>query len=324
MAVPIMLDCDPGHDDAIAILLAASHPAVELRAITTVAGNNVVARTTLNARRVCTVAGIKGVPIGAGAEAPLSRPLVVAADVHGESGLDGADFPAPTVDVDGRHAVDLMRAVLHDSDRPVTLVATGPLTNVALLLHNHPHVRDRIERIVLMGGSTGRGNTTPYAEFNIHTDPEAADIVFSSGLPVAMFGLNITHQALVTPEITERLRALGTPLARTCVGLMTFFADAYRANFGFSAPPLHDPVAVAYVIDPAVATTVRAPVAIETAGTYTSGATAVDCTTGRAARTTPPSAWSWTRTASGTWSWERSPRTADAGPGAPGPARSVR
>lgn len=275
MGKPIILDCDPGHDDAIAILLAHANPAVDLLAITTVAGNQTLANTTLNARRVCTVAGITDVPIAAGAVRPLARPLATA-DIHGRTGLDGYDFGPPTVDAVDEHAVPLIRRLLLAADEPVTLVATGPMTNVATLLRDHPDVRDHIAGIVFMGGSTERGNTSPYAEFNIHTDPEAADIVCSAGLPLTMIGLNVTHQALVTPDIVAELEAMGTPLSAMCVGLMTFFTDAYREAFGFLAPPLHDPIAVARVIDPGVVDVVTAPLVIETAGNYTTGATVVD------------------------------------------------
>jgi purine nucleosidase/pyrimidine-specific ribonucleoside hydrolase len=169
-----------------------------------------------------------------------------------------------------------MRQVILGADRPVTLVATGPLTNVAALLLAHPEAADGLREIVLMGGSTERGNVTPYAEFNVHVDPEAADIVVRSGLPVTMCGLNVTHQALATGEVLERIEALGTPLARICVELLTFFAGSYRRVFGFEAPPLHDPVAVARVIDPTVVTVTDANVAVELTGTYTRGATVVD------------------------------------------------
>lgn len=273
--VPVILDCDPGHDDAIAILLAYASPALDLRAITTVAGNQTLDKCTLNARRVCTVAGINDVPIAAGADRPLRRPLRIADDVHGESGLDGPTFAQPTVDVVQEHAVDLMRRVLLDSAQPMTLIPIGPLTNIALLLQRHPEVAERIGSVVLMGGSTERGNVTPYAEANIYVDPEAADIVFSSGLDVTMVGLNVTHQALVTEDIVDRLRKINK-LGDLCADLMTFFTSTYRDVWGFPAPPLHDPVAVARVIDPTLVDTVEAPVAIETKGEHTRGATAVD------------------------------------------------
>lgn len=160
--------------------------------------------------------------------------------------------------------------------RQVTLIATGPLTNVAALLLAHPEAARRLREIVVMGGSTECGNVTPYAEFNVYTDPEAADIVFGSSLPVTMCGLNVTHQALATTDVLDRIAVLGTPFARICVDLLTFFAGSYRRVFGFGAPPLHDPVAVARVIDPAVVTTVETNVTIELAGTHTRGATVAD------------------------------------------------
>ncbi|WP_326654389.1 MULTISPECIES: nucleoside hydrolase [unclassified Streptomyces] len=276
MPVPIIIDCDPGHDDAVAIMLAAGDPAVDLLAITTVAGNQTVEKTTLNARRVCTVAGITDVPIAAGCAQPLVQPLLVADDVHGASGLDGPQFAEPTVDVVPEHAVDLIHRILTEHPEPVTLVPTAPLTNIALLLTRYPDSAAHIREIVLMGGSTERGNRTPAAEFNIHVDPEAADIVFRSGVPITMCGLNVTHQALATPDVLARLEGLGTELGRTCAQLLTFFASRYRRLWGFEAPPLHDPVAVARVIDPAIVHCVEASVQVELRGQYTRGATVVD------------------------------------------------
>jgi inosine-uridine nucleoside N-ribohydrolase len=276
MPIPVLLDCDPGHDDALAILLAAGSPAIDLLGITTVAGNQTLPKTTLNARRICTAAGITSVPIAAGRAQPLHGQLRPAPGIHGETGLDGPAFGEPAVGIEPVGAVEFLRRVILDADQPVTLIATGPLTNIAALLLAHPEVAGRLHEIVLMGGSTERGNVTPYAEFNIHTDPEAADIVVGSGLPVTMCGLNVTHQALATSAVLDRIAALGTPLARICVDLLTFFAGSYRRVFGFDAPPLHDPVAVARVIDPAVVTAVEANVAIELAGTLTTGATVID------------------------------------------------
>ena len=273
---PIILDCDPGHDDAIAIMLAAGDPAVDLLAITRVAGNQTLEKTTLNALRVCTLAGIHDVPVAAGCARPLTRPLQVAEDVHGESGLDGPRFGEPTVRVVGEHAVDLVHRILQEHPEPVTLVPTGPLTNIALLLALYPELRDRIENVVLMGGAIGEGNVTPSAEFNIFVDPEAAAIVFAGGVPVTMCGLNVTHQALVTPDVVARLEALGGDLGSVCVELMTFFASTYKKLWGFEAPPLHDPVAVARVLDPTLVECVDAHVAIEVSGEHTRGATVVD------------------------------------------------
>ncbi|MFD6888214.1 nucleoside hydrolase [Streptomyces sp. NPDC059957] len=276
MPVPIIIDCDPGHDDALAIMLAAGDPAVDLLAITTVAGNQTLDKTTLNARRVCTVAGITDVPIAAGCGRPLAQALSVADDVHGASGLDGPLFREPTVDIVPEHAVDLIHRILTGHPEPVTLVPTAPLTNIALLLTRFPQDASRIREIVLMGGSTERGNRTPAAEFNILTDPEAADIVFRSGVPVTMCGLNVTHQALATPEVVARFEGLGTPLGHMCAELLTFFASTYRTLWGFPHPPLHDPVAVARVIDPGLVHCVDANVVVELHGRYTRGATVVD------------------------------------------------
>jgi purine nucleosidase len=274
--VPTILDCDPGHDDMVAILLAAAHPRIDLLAITTVAGNGTLERTTYNARAVCGLAGIRDVPIAAGAPGPLVGTLRTAAHVHGESGLDGAELGGAVVPLAGEHAVDLMARLLRDAPEPVTLVPTGPLTNVALLLRTHPDLAERVREIVLMGGSTDVGNVEPLAEFNIHVDPEAADVVFSSGLPVTMCGLNVTHQALATEAVLERLRALGTPLAETVVRLLGFFRDRYRDIWGLPAPPVHDPVAVARVIDPELVHCEAAHVAVELHGTHTRGATVCD------------------------------------------------
>jgi inosine-uridine nucleoside N-ribohydrolase len=274
VATPIILDCDPGHDDALAIMLAAAHPAIELRAISTVAGNQTVEKTTLNAQRVCDAAGIVGVPIFAGRARPLRGEGIVAADVHGESGLDGPAFGPPVAPVASRNAVHALEASLRD--QPATIVATGPLTNIAALLLAFPGVAAQIDRIVFMGGSTGAGNVTPAAEFNVYADPEAADIVLHSGIPVTMCGLNVTHQALADEAVLSRIAAIGSPLARVCVDLLRFFASTYRDIWGFPAPPLHDPVAVALLAEPGVVTTARARLDIELTGTFTRGATVAD------------------------------------------------
>ena len=272
----VIVDCDPGHDDALALLLAAADPHLELLGVTTVAGNQTLDKTTRNALRMLALAGVTGVPVAAGCDRPLAGPLTVAEDIHGVSGLDGPDLDVPTAEPVNVHAVELMRRLIMARPEPVTLIATGPLTNVALLLRTHPEVVPGLRRIVFMGGSTDRGNTTPYGEFNIVTDPEAADIVLRAGLPTTMIGLNVTHQAVATPEIIDGFRALGTRLGTVCAELMTYFAATYRQVFGFDHPPVHDPVAVAAVINPAVVRTVRAPVAVELAGTHTRGATVVD------------------------------------------------
>lgn len=204
------------------------------------------------------------------------RPLRIAPDIHGETGLDGPALPKPTVQAVPEDAVTLVRQVLADSPDPVTICATGALTNVALLLQEHPDVAADLREVVWMGGSTGRGNISPYAEANAANDPEALEQVLASGVPFTMVGLDVTHEALVTAEVVQQLRDVGTPLAQLCVELMTFFAGTYAEAFGMPDPPLHDPVAVARIIDPALVPVVRANLVVETAGTWTSGATVVD------------------------------------------------
>lgn len=282
---PLVLDCDPGHDDMVAILLAAGSPAIDLRAITTVAGNGPLAQTTRNALLTCTLAGIRDVPVAAGCAEPLVGEPLTAPQVHGDSAMDGSDLGEPSVEAVDAHAVELLASVLSAATEPVTVVATGPLTNVALLLRRHPEVRAAIGSVVVMAGSTGAGNIQPLAEFNVLVDPEAAHVVFSSGLPLTMCGLDVTHQALATPAVTAGLTAVGTPLARTVVELLGFFGDRYRELWGFEAPPVHDPVAIARVIEPAVVGCVPANIVVERAGTFTRGATVVDRfgVTGRAA-----------------------------------------
>jgi len=268
--VPIVLDCDPGHDDAIAILLAAAHPALDLRAITTVAGNGRLDKVTLNARRICTLAGVLDVPIAAGAAGPRGGDPPSAEGIHGETALDGPALPDPVMELDPRSPGELVAA----QGEPVTLIATGPLTNVAAMLDELGTAAFR--QIAWMGGSTERGNTTPYAEFNAWVDPAAAAAVLGSGVPFTVVGLNLTHQALATDAVLERIGALGTPLAATVVGWLEFFGGTYRDVFGFPAPPVHDPCAVALVAEPDTVRCVDAFVAIETEGTWTRGATVVD------------------------------------------------
>ena len=276
MTGKIILDCDPGHDDAIAILLAHGNPDIDLLAITTVGGNQTLDKTTLNARRVCSIAGITGVPVAAGCDRPLIRPLVTAAQIHGESGLDGPSFGLPTVPVSDRHAVDLIVDLVMSFPGEVTLVPTGPLTNIALAMRRQPAIVERAREVVLMGGSYTRGNHNPAAEFNMMVDPEAAAIVFDAGWPVTMVGLDLTHQALATQPVIDRIAALGTEVSSMVVALLTFFRDAYRLRSGFDAPPVHDPCAVARVIRPDLLECVDAFVAVETAGRWTSGMTVTD------------------------------------------------
>ena len=233
MPVPVLIDCDPGHDDAIALLLALASPEVELLGVTTVAGNQTLDKTTANALRVLELAGRGDVPVAAGAERLL------------------------------------------DCQRPVTLIPTGPLTNVALLLARHPHVAGRIERIVLMGGAIGEGNVTPAAEFNIWVDPEAAARVFASGLDVTMAGLDVTHQALLTAAHADRLREAGR-IGAFVADLHGFYARFHRQVYGWDGAPVHDAVAVAHVIRADLMRTERVNVEVDRASELCRGRTVVD------------------------------------------------
>jgi inosine-uridine nucleoside N-ribohydrolase len=272
----IILDCDPGHDDAIAILLAARHPEIELLAITTVAGNQSVEKTTLNALKVCSLANIRQVPIARGMDRPLLRPAHHASNIHGESGMDGPHIPEPDIELDPRHGVDLLIELLLNSDGDITLVPTGPLTNIAAAMRRAPAIIPKIAAISLMGGAMGLGNTTPAAEFNIHTDPEAAEIVFNCGRPITMVPLEVTHKALATAEVTSRLRDAQRPVATFAADLLVFFTSTYHDVFGFPAAPVHYPCAVANVIDTTILRAHTMFVTIETAGAWTTGRTVCD------------------------------------------------
>jgi inosine-uridine nucleoside N-ribohydrolase len=246
MATRIILDTDPGHDDAIALLLALASPEVELLGVTTVAGNQTLAKTTANALKILEFVGRTDVPVHAGAFRPLVREQWVAVHVHGESGLDGPDLPAPkTAPADG-HAVDFIaRQVEEHGD--VVLVPVGPLTNIGLLLARYSGIERRIGRIVLMGGAIAEGNVTPAAEFNIWADPEAAHRVFTSGIDVTMIGLDITHRALLRPEKVEELRGSGR-VGTLVAQLYDFYHGQHVHMYGWEGSPVHDALAVAHVI----------------------------------------------------------------------------
>jgi inosine-uridine nucleoside N-ribohydrolase len=266
---PILLDCDPGHDDAIALLLALASPELELRGVTTVAGNQTLEKTTANALRVLEFVGREDIDVAAGADRPLVREPFVAAYVHGETGLDGPDLPPPQRQPVDQHAVDFLAERIAGR----TLVATGPLTNVALLLARHPNARP--ERIVLMGGAIAEGNVTPAAEFNIWADPEAAARVFTSGLDLTMIGLDVTHKALMRDEHAERLRASGRT-GRMVAELYDFYSNFHAETYGFEGAPIHDAVAVAHAFHPDFVATKRRHVAIDTQSELCRGRTVVD------------------------------------------------
>ena len=269
----IILDCDPGHDDAIAILLAAGNPEIDLLAITTVAGNQTLEKVTRNAMSVCAAGGIT-VPIAAGASGPLVKAQYVAEDIHGDSGLDGPVLPAATLQLDPRHAVDvIIEIVMAEEPGTVHLVPTGPLTNIALAIRKEPRIVERVKSVVLMGGAYTRGNVTAAAEFNIYVDPEAAEAVFAADWDVTMVGLDLTHQATATSDVIERITEVGGPLATFVTDMLGFFRSTYLERFGFPDPPVHDPCCVAKLIDPAVFATRDAFVAVELTGRWTSGMT---------------------------------------------------
>jgi inosine-uridine nucleoside N-ribohydrolase len=265
VTTPILLDCDPGHDDAIALLLALASPEVEVLGVTTVAGNQTLAKTTANAIRVLELVDRGDMPVAAGAERPLVREPFVASYVHGDTGLDGPELPPPRAEPAEEHAVDFLAERLGPG---VVLVATGPLTNVALLLERGV----RPERIVLMGGSIGLGNVTPAAEFNVWADPEAADRVFRSGLDVTMVGLDVTHKALVQAQGFRDLGRVGRVVAEW----LDFFSQFHRATYGFDGSPIHDAVALAHVFRPGLLETLQRHVAVDTESELSRGRTVVD------------------------------------------------
>lgn len=273
----IIIDCDPGYDDAVALLLAAGSPSVEVLAITTVAGNQTLEKVTRNALRVATLAGLE-VPVAAGAARPLLRDEVaVAANIHGESGLDGTTLPQATLKPDPRHAAQLIvDTVMNEPPQSVTLVPIGPLTNIALAARLEPLIVERVKEVVLMGGGYHIGNVKPMAEFNIENDPEAAHIVFEEKWPIVMVGLDLTYQALATQTVKDKIAAIHTPASDFVTQVLTRFSENYKKSKGFDEPPVHDACAVAYVIDPGVIETRKAPVHVEYRGEYTSGMTVTD------------------------------------------------
>lgn len=236
--VPLIIDCDPGQDDAVALLLAMASPELQLLGITTVAGNVSVEKTSRNARQICELAGQPQMGVYAGCPRPLLRPLETAEDVHGKSGIDGANLPEPQMPLGSRHAVQFLIETLMAAPEPVTLALLGPMTNLAVALVQQPRLVERIGRLVFMGGSAFEGNVTPAAEFNILTDPHAAQIVLSAGIPeVVMLGLHVTQQVLSTPERIERIRALNTQVGQTVANMLTFYGKVDVERYGLPGGP---------------------------------------------------------------------------------------
>ena len=249
----IILDCDPGHDDAVAIMLAANSPAIDLLGITVVAGNQTLENTRRNALRVVQWLDVD-VPVYAGCGRPMIREKITAGDIHGESGLDGPAFPPLTRELETEHAVNFLVRTLMASGGDITMVTTGPMTNLAMALWMEPRIAEKIKRIVLMGGAYTNGNVTPAAEFNIVADADAAYVCFTSGCPITMVGLDVTRKALCYPEIVARMGKIGNEASRLFVDLMGHFCRTQKEIFGWEGGPLHDPVTIAYLIDPTVLT----------------------------------------------------------------------
>ncbi len=273
---PVIIDTDPGQDDCIAILLALASPELQILGLAAVAGNVGVDLTAANALKICEIAGRPDIKVFRGCDRPLEKPLTIAPEIHGKSGLDGADLPPPRMALQGDHAVDWLIATLMGRPaRGTTLVALGPLTNVATALRREPRIAQKIDELVVMGGaSRALGNVTPAAEFNIHVDPHAADIVLAAGIPNLLMTLDVTHQVLATKARRDRIRDLGTPAAATVARLLEFYAE--RERVGPDGVPLHDPCTIAYLLDATLFRGERINVAIELAGTHTTGMTVMD------------------------------------------------
>lgn len=273
---PIILDGDPGHDDAIAFVLAAAfNDELDIKAITAVGGNQTLEKTTLNYRKVATLLGLTNIPIAAGLDKPLQADLVIAPNYHGESGLDGPKLPEPQVELCGLTAVELMAKVLRESEDKVTIVATGPQTNVAALLLAHPELKDKIECISIMGGGLEHGNWSSTAEFNIYVDPESAAIEFESGVPIVMSGLDVTEKAYLTKAEWDKIREIGNPIAKTVAEWCDFFYIRLE-QLGWPGVLMHDPCAVVYLTHPEIFVSKDCYVEIDLQGEYTRGSTVPD------------------------------------------------
>ena len=270
-----IIDCDPGVDDAIALFMALAADNLDVKAITVVAGNQTLDKTSINALKLMECAG-SDIPVAKGAADPLVRELFTAAHVHGESGLGNVVLPEPKKGFSSKSACDTIYEEALKSEQKLLIIALGPLTNIAVTLLKYPDIKERLERIILMGGSCGCGNDTPAAEFNIYADPEAARIVFESGVPITMVGLDVTHKALIYPEEVRYASQVGNPVVETTEKLLGHMMKISMKYFGFEGAIMHDPLAVAYAIDPGVLKTEKYHVDIETKGIYTSGKTVVD------------------------------------------------
>lgn len=270
--IPVIIDCDPGHDDAIALILAFSSDKLDVRGVTVVGGNQTLKKTSDNALRVLSYIGVD-VPVALGAEGPMFQEPFIQNAIHGDTGLDGPQLPPPTLKPIDLSAVELMAKIIRESDEKITLIALGPLTNVGVFLLAYPELHEKISRICIMGGGAKHGNTTSAAEFNIWQDPEAASIVFSAGIPMTMHGIDATRKGYLLQSDIERFRGIGR-VGKLVAELMDFFTQFAKAkNLPFS---VHDANAVAWVIDPSIYTTKLANVEIDLEGALTKGCTVTD------------------------------------------------
>jgi len=279
VARKIIIDCDPGQDDAVALFLAfAASDELELLGVTAVGGNVPLELTQRNVRQMCDIAGRSDVPVHAGCAKPMLRPLMTAEMIHGETGINGIDVVDPNTPLQSEHAVDfIIRTLLEADDDSITLVPTGPLTNIATALEKEPAILPKIEQIVLMGGAMREGgNRTPSAEFNILVDPDAADIVLRCGRPITQLGLDVTHQVLSTRDRVERIRALGNPVADATAGMLSFFDRYDTEKYASKGAPLHDPCTIAWLLRPDLFEGKDCNISIETKSELTLGHTAVD------------------------------------------------
>jgi len=288
--LPIIIDTDPGQDDAVAILLALASPEIEVLGITAVAGNVPLALTEVNARKICELAGRPDIKVYAGAVRPMLRPLVTAEYVHGKTGMDGPTLPEPAMPLQKQYAVDYIIDTLMSREAgTVTLATLGPLTNIALALVKEPRIAPRVKQIVAMGGGYFEGgNVTPAAEFNIYVDPQAARVVFESGIPITLFPLDCTHQALTTAKRVAAFRAMNNKSGQATAALLDFFERFDENKYGTDGGPLHDPCVIAWLLKPELFTGRHVNVAIECESELTMGMTVVDWwhVTGRAPNAT--------------------------------------
>jgi len=272
----IILDCDPGHDDMIAIMLAYVREEIEILGITTVAGNQTGEKTFENALRVLTLINANEIKVARGFDKPILRDLITAPKIHGVSGLDGANLPKPNIRPLKMHAVDFIIQTLLSQNEKIYLVPTGPLTNIAISLIKEPKIKEKIEKIVLMGGAIYDSNITPSAEFNIYVDPEAAKIVFNSQVPIVMVGLDVTNKAKITFDDIEKIEKMNGKISKVVAPLLRFFANANKEFFGFDGAPIHDALTIAYLVDESILTLRDYFVDIEILGELTRGRTVVD------------------------------------------------